>query len=139
MNEYVHPDKSYIVLVGDATAIKDKVEVAGKVNTFDIAGEELSMASLAVEAVSYEYDTAAIKDMKATYSLNAQGMAIGDLNVEIARKDDVIQVSSSVAGMISMEENMSFKAADLAPVSYKMTFEAMGQGMEAEYVFTETS
>ncbi len=107
MDTYLHPAHSYIVLVGDATEIYDKVGEIAPVALFDIAGEPVSYGSLAVTPAEYEYDTSGLRDMKATYALTAQSMAIGDLNVSLTKKSEgdveIFEVSTSLAGMISLE------------------------------------
>ncbi|MDH3216198.1 MAG: insulinase family protein [Candidatus Krumholzibacteria bacterium] len=141
MAERVHSDRAYIVLVGDATAIREKVEPVAEVALFDIAGEPMSLESMAVEAVDYQYNTALIEDRKATYALTVQSMAIGELNVTVERKqaggENVIQVSSNIAGMITMDEDMTFRAKDLSPVSYKAKMVVGPNTLGAEFSFTE--
>ncbi len=125
VQKYLHPDKVAIILVGDATEIMEKVEkeLATDVALFDIEGQPLSPEALAVEAVSYEYDTSPLKDMKATYSLSMQTMSLGNMSVDLQKKGDgsneVIEVSTKMAGMISLDETMVVNASNLAPVSYK--------------------
>jgi zinc protease len=138
MDEYLHPDQAYIVLVGDAAEILDRVQVVADVELFDIAGEPLSLESMAVEGVNYEYDTSQIIDVTNTYSLTVQTMAIGELNVTV-KKSDVIEVSSNIAGMISMDENMAFGANDLSPISYKAKMEVGPNSMGFEFAFTENA
>jgi len=137
MSEYLHPDNAYIVLIGDATEIQDKVAGVGNVNLFDIAGEPLSLAALTVAAVDYDYNTSGLKDMKATYSLTAQDMNIGDLNVTVSKEADVVKVSSSIVGMISMEETVAFRLADLSPISLTRTMQMGPNSMGADLSFTD--
>ncbi len=144
MGERVHPDRSYIVVVGDALAVHDKLAAIAPVELFDIAGAPLSYATLAVQPVEYAYDSSKLGNMKATYSLVVQTMSLGDLNVTLERKKgeggaDIIEVSSNIAGMIKLDENFAFRASDLFPVSYKRSFEAMGRSMNADLAFTETT
>ncbi|UCG51627.1 MAG: insulinase family protein [Candidatus Latescibacterota bacterium] len=143
MGKYVSPDQSYIVLVGDALEIHDKVEKIAPVELFDIAGEPMSFGSLAVTAVEYEYDTAGLRDMKATYSLVAQSMNIGDLNVNVEKKSEgeheIIEVSTSLTGMVTLDEMVAFRADNLAPVAFKRMFQMGPQSMNSELAFTETS
>lgn len=140
MGSYVFPERSYVVVVGDASAVYDKLSAIAPVTLFDIAGEPLSYASLAVKPVDHAYDTSGLGNLKATYALNVQTMALGDLNVEVERKksdagEEIIQVSSNLAGMISLNETMAFRASDLSPVSFDRKFEAMGRSMGAKLDF----
>ncbi len=144
MGEYLHPDRANIVLVGDALEIYDKVSVIAPVALFDIAGEPLSYGALAVSPVEYEYDTSALSDIKITYALNVQGMALGDMDVSVEKKkndddEEVFDVSTSLSGMVNLNETMIFRAADLSPVSYTRKFQMGPQSMNAELAFTGTS
>jgi len=144
MGKYLHPDRSYIVLVGDALQTYDKVSKIAPVELFDIAGAPLSYDALAVTPADYQYDTSKIVSMKATYSLNVQTMALGDMNVSLEKMkneggEEIIQVSSNLSGMVTLAETSAFKASNLSPVSFKRTFQMGPQTMEADLTFTETS
>lgn len=139
MDEYVHPDRSYIVLVGDASEISDKVATVAAVSTYDIAGEPLDMAALAVEPVDYAYDTSKLKDGTATYEMKYQSMNLGDLAVTLKSDKDVFLVTTTMNGMIKLDESMQVKRADLAPVSYRREMQTPGGAMGAEFDFTENA
>ena len=142
MDKYLQPENTYIVLVGDAMAVKDKVSAIADVELYDIAGAPLSFAALAVTPVEYQYDTSKLGGFKGTYALNVQTMAIGDMIVTIERKneggEEVIQVATTLSGMVSLNEEMAFHAADLSPISYKRTMQLGPRSMGAELAFTDT-
>lgn len=143
MDRHVDPSRSYIVVVGDAVAVHDALAKIAPVKLFDIDGVPVTYASLAVRPVDYAYDTSKLRDMKATYSLVVQTMAIGDLNVSLEKKkgeggEEIIHVTSSVGGMITLNQDMTFRASDLAPLSFKSVFEAMGQSMKTDVAYTES-
>ncbi|MEJ2722603.1 MAG: insulinase family protein [bacterium] len=143
MDKYLRPDASYIVLVGDAKEIYDDVSTIAPVSLFDIAGEPLSFGSLAVSPAEYEYDTSALENMTATYALNVQSMPLGDMNVSLEKKSEgeekTIQVSTKLAGMVNLDETMTLRAADLAPVSYVRKFQMGPRSMDADLAFTANS
>ncbi len=139
MGEYLHPDRAYVVLVGDAQAMAEKVEAVADVEMFDLTGEPISLALMVVQPVDYHYDTSRLADRSVTYSMTAQSMAIGDMNVKVEKKEDVIEVSSTITGMISMEETLEFSAEDLSPIAYKASMQMGPQTMGFEYAFTDTS
>jgi hypothetical protein len=143
MEEYVHPDRAYIVLVGDANEIMKKVEPVAQVELFDIAGKPLSLELMTVQPAVYEYNTSKITQGKTTYALTAQSKAIGELKINVDKKkangEDLIVVSTSIAGMFSMDENMEFRAKDLSPVSYKAKIQMGPRTMGSEFAFTATA
>jgi hypothetical protein len=131
------------VLVGDATQVKDKVEGVADIHTFDIAGAPLSLATLAVTGVSYEYDTSMISDMTATYSLSVQTMQLGDISVSLEKKndggEDVFEVSSNLSGMVTFDETIVVRASDLAPISLSSSMQMGPQQSKTDLAFTATS
>jgi predicted Zn-dependent peptidase len=141
MKKYLTPDRINIILVGDALAIKEKVDPIAEVALFDIAGKPLSFEALSVTPVDYRYDTSRLRSLKAKYSLNVQTMVLGDMNVSVEKKksdggEDLIQVATSLDGMISLSEEMAFRASNLSPVSYKRKFQMGPKSLDAELSFT---
>lgn len=139
MQTYLHPDNLDIILVGDAVAIYDKVAKIANVKLFDLEGEPVTMASLSVEPVDYEYDTSVLKKGSATYGLKMQTMDLGDLNVTIERGqvEDVpaIMVSSSLSGMLALNQSVTFRADNLMPLGCKSKMTAGPQEMTSELTF----
>jgi predicted Zn-dependent peptidase len=140
MNKYLTPDKLSIILVGDALAIKEKLDPIAEVELFDIAGAALSFETLSIAPVDYHYDTSMLRILKATYTLNVQTMALGDMNVSVEKKkgdggEELIQVATSLEGMVSLNEEMAFRASNLSPVSYKRKFQMGPRTMDANLSF----
>ena len=140
MGEYLHPDNAYIVLVGDAVEIQEKVAATGygDVALFDIAGEPLDMSSLAVEPVDYEYDLTGMISYESTYGLKIQTMELGDATTTMIVKsegaDRTIEVTTTMAGMVSINERTVFKG-DMSPVAYSQSLSAGPQKMHANLEF----
>lgn len=143
MQAHLHPDDVAIVLVGDAQMLGDKVKQFGEVAMFDIEGEPMSLAELDVKPVDYEYDTSLLGDMSVVYALNVQTMALGDLNINLKKAtvegEDVVEMTSSLSGMISLDQTMVVAASDLSPVSYKSSFMAGPTQMMSELEFDNGS
>lgn len=144
MKEYLHPERMYVVMVGDAQEIVPAIESIAEVEVFDIAGEPISMDMMTIEPVDYTYDTSQLSNRVATYALTVQSMSVGELSVKLEKKTskgagDVFAVSSSIAGMISMNENMEFTVDDLSPVSYKASMKMGPQSMGIDFAFTRTA
>lgn len=142
MGKQLHPERCYIVLVGDAMQVKEKVEPIAEVALFELSGEPLSLEAMAVEPVDYDYDTSMLGDMTATYALVVQSMNLGDVAVTMEKKSegdsDIIAVSTSLAGMITLEEEMMFDAKDLSPISFRRKMAMGPQTMNSELAFTES-
>jgi predicted Zn-dependent peptidase len=85
MKTHVQPDKLAIVLVGDATAIKDNVAPIASVALYDIDGNAMSMDELAVQGTDFDFDTSSLKTCSATYTVKYQEMNLGDMNVSLTK------------------------------------------------------
>ncbi|MCI0451884.1 MAG: insulinase family protein [Candidatus Latescibacteria bacterium] len=136
MKTHLHPDKLAIVLVGDATAIKDKLEPIASVALYDIEGNAVSMDELAVQGTDYDFDASALKDMAATYAVKYQEMNLGDMNVSLKKDGDDFASTSTITGMISMNEEMTF-GQEFEPKAYKFSMAAGPQTMSADLSFAD--
>jgi predicted Zn-dependent peptidase len=137
MQKHLRPDQLAIVLVGDAIAIKDKVAPIASVATFDIDGNPVSMDELAVQGTDFDYDTSALKNTAATYSVKYGEMNLGDMNVSLEKKgQSEFAASSTITGMISMNEAMTF-GSEFEPRAYKFSMAAGPQQMSSELAFAD--
>ncbi len=137
---HVFPDRLAIVAVGDATKVLEKIEKIAPVSLYDIEGNPMDPAQLAVRAVDFAFDTTPLRDMKAVYSVKVQDMMdLGDMTVTLKRGDGGFETTSKIQGMLSMEESAAFSDADFAPKAYHMSMSAMGNQMSAEYTFQGSS
>ncbi|HXV14334.1 MAG TPA: insulinase family protein [Candidatus Krumholzibacteria bacterium] len=136
MQKHLHPDKLAIILVGDATAIKDKVDPIASVALYDIEGNAVSMDELAVQGTDFDFDTSALKNMSATYAVKYQEMNLGDMNVSLTRNSADFSSTSTITGMISMNEEMKF-GQDFEPLAYKFSMAAGPQQMSADLSFAD--
>ncbi len=133
---HIHPDRLAIIAVGDATVIKDKIAPIASVALYDIEGNAMSEAELAVTGTDFEFDSSVLKDLKAVYSVKVQDMMeLGDMETSLTRGDGRFESTSKITGMISMEESASFASDDFAPLAYRFEMSAMGQQMSADYTF----
>ncbi len=131
MQTHLHPDKLAIILVGDATAIKDEVEPIASVALYDIEGNAMSMDELAVQGTDYDFDTSSLKNVTAVYSVKYQEMNLGDMNVSLTKGGNEFASTSTITGMISMNEEMKF-GSEFEPVAYKFSMAAGPQNMSSQ-------
>jgi hypothetical protein len=134
MQKYMHPDRMALVLVGDATEVMDKVEPIAAVSLYDIEGNEMTRDELEIQPSDYAFDTSLIEDHEASYAVIIQEMNLGDLNVAIKRtEDEKIKTTSKIAGMISMDENLTVGAGNLEPMDYDYQMAAGPQQIKVSY------
>jgi predicted Zn-dependent peptidase len=134
MQKHLQPDKLAIVLVGDATAIKDKVAPIASVALYDIEGNAISMDELAVQGTDYDFDTSSLKNCTATYAVKYQEMNLGDMNVSLTKEASDFASTSTITGMISMNEESKF-GSEFEPLAYKFSMAAGPQQMSSDLSF----
>lgn len=136
MQKHVHPDRLAVVAVGDATEVMDKIEPIAAVALYDIEGNPISKDELSVQGTDFAFDTSPLTDVKAVYSVKVQDMMeLGDMETSLSRAGDKFDAASSLNGMITMEENLSFGEAAFEPLAYSFNMAAMGQTMKSDFSF----
>jgi hypothetical protein len=134
MKKHLQPDQMAIVAVGDAGAIKTKLDPIASVAVYDIDGNPASLDELSVQGTDFDYDTSALKNTTATYSVKYQEMNLGDMNVTLEKKGNQFASSSSITGMIQLNEAMTF-GSEFEPVAYKFQMAAGPQQASADVSF----
>jgi predicted Zn-dependent peptidase len=136
MKKHVQPDRLAIVLVGDAVAIKDKLEPIASVAVYDLDGNSISMDELAVQGTDFDYDTSPLKNVTATYAVKYQEMNLGDMNVSLQKEGEDFAATSSITGMLQLSEEMKF-GAEFEPRAYKFSMAAGPQQAKADIAFAD--
>jgi predicted Zn-dependent peptidase len=136
MAKHIQPDKLAIVLVGDAGAIKDKVEPIASVAVYDIEGNTLSMDEVAVQGTDFDYDTSKLVNITSTYAVKYQEMNLGDMNVKLEKKGKDFVASSAIAGMFTLNEEMKF-GSEFEPLAYTFSMAAGPQTAKADIAFAD--
>lgn len=136
MKKHIQPDKLAIVAVGDAGAIKARLEPIASVAVYDIEGNTLSMDEVAVQGTDFDYDTSKLVNTTAVYAVKYQEMNLGDMNVTLEKQGKQFAASSAISGMFTLNEEMKF-GADFEPVAYKFNMAAGPQTAKADIAFAD--
>ena len=131
MKKHLQPEKMAIVLVGDAGAIKSKVDPIASVALYDIEGNPTSLDEMSVQGTDFDYDTSALKNTTATYAVKYQEMSLGDMNVSLEKKGNEFSSKSSITGMIQLNEEATF-GTEFEPKTYKFSMAAGPQNASAD-------
>ena len=134
MKKHLQPESMAIVLVGDAAAIKSKVDPIAAVAVYDIEGTPMSLDEVSVQGTDFDYDTSKLKNMTGTYSVKYQEMNLGDMNVTLEKKGNDFASSSNITGMIQLNESMTF-GSEFEPRAYKFSMAAGPQNASADISF----
>jgi zinc protease len=130
---HLHPDRAIVVVSGDASILKPKLERVAKVIVVDEEGKPVAAAAPAAAPVPTGLDASSLQPMTLQYTVLAQGNPIGELTREITRANvkgvDVVKSRGSMSGMQTMNADLVFEAKTFAPVSANMNMQAGGQEM----------
>ncbi len=113
--KHLDPDRSLLVVVGDAGQIYDKVVQFGEVHLFDVEGNAITLADLEVKASEVTFDPSIIEATTLVYSLNVQGNPMGESTMEVTRETiegrEIIRSRETTSGMgFSSEQDLVFDA-----------------------------
>lgn len=118
--EYITPDQAYILVVGDKSAVADKLkpfDANGEIDYYDIYGNKIQMSSATVgadmtaakvidkyiEAIGGKEKLDAIHDFAMKMTASIQGM--GSIETVIKRKSpNKLATSTTVGGMVMQEQ-----------------------------------
>ncbi len=137
---HYHPDNAVIVISGDAGVLKPKLEKFGRITVVDEDGRPIDAAPVTVSE-STPINATSLKPMTMVYSVTFQGNPIAESNMVLTREKaagkDVVKVTSSTSGMMTLTNELVFDAPTFAPVSLKMEMQAGPQFMSQELAYAK--
>jgi zinc protease len=116
--EYLHPDRSAIVVVGDASAVLESLEAIAPVSLFDVEGGTLSRDEVLGAPEAVAWDASRLEEELRRYEFYVQGNPMGVADYRLERDgDDWVSTQTMSAMGSSQETRLRFSAADLSPRS----------------------
>lgn len=116
--EYLHPDRSAIVVVGDASAVLESLEAIAPVSLFDVEGGTLAREEVLDEGDPVAWDGSRLEEGLRRYEFFLQGNPMGAADYRLERDgDDWVSTQTMSTPMASQETRVRFSAADLIPRS----------------------
>ena len=117
----IRPDRSLIVVVGDATEVLDDLRpFADRVQLVDTEGEPLDYASLAAAAeqsANLSFDASELEPRELTYGMMFQGNQVATIVNRWTREGDTfVVVSEQNAGGPTVVQRTEFDAMTFAPI-----------------------
>jgi zinc protease len=135
---HYQPETAVIVISGDASVLKPKLEKFGKVTVVDEEGRPGEAAPKTVSE-SAPIDASRLKPMTMVYAVAFQGNPIAESNMVLSRAQvggkDVVKVNSTTSGMMSLTNELVFEARTFAPVSLNMEMQAGPQTLSQNLVY----
>lgn len=139
--EQIHLDRAAIVVVGDASAILDKIKPFGPVRVVDVDGKPIPEESLRASAAEIALDASKIQPLTLGYQVTVQGNPISQIETTVTRETvagrEAIRTQSKGTGMVSTETELAFDASDFTPIRSRSRQQAGPQTMEHEFEFAD--
>lgn len=130
--QYLHPDRLQMVVVGDALAIQEALApFAVSSALYDVDDRRVTLESLRPQASDMAFDVSGLQPGARTYAVMVQGNRFGEADMTLARSGDRFTSTMAMAAGPMRVEQVAVFTTDLTPVS--ATMEAQGQTIEMEY------
>lgn len=136
--QYVRPDESLIVVVGDATQVLDRVRrFADRVEVVDTEGEPLDLQRIAEQAeaaANVSFSAADLKPREMRYGIRFQGNEVGTVVTRWTREGDAFAVvSEQTLPNMAITQRTEFDALTFAPIRTVTSLGPAGEfAMEVE-------
>lgn len=123
--QYIRPEQSTIVVVGDASKVLSSLRSVAPVALLSVEGKPLQPSDVEVKAATERFDASALKPMTLTARVMAQGSAVGSYTSTLARAGEAwVATSNTQAGPLMQESTVRF-TNDFTPISSELK---MSQG-----------
>ena len=141
--QHYHPENAVIVISGDASVLKPKLEKFGKVTVVDEEGRPVTAAAPGAAPtaapVPTGIDASSLKPMTLVYGVVFQGNPVAENTMVVTRATqggkDVVKVNSSTSGMMNATNELIFEAKTFVPVSTKMELSMGAQTMSQQMMY----
>lgn len=131
-HKYLHPERSLVVISGDASLLTPKLARFGTVTVVDDQGRPITANEAKPKATLGAIDASSIQPMTLIYSVTAQGMQVAEMTRTITRETvagkEIVHSVSNASGMMNMNSDLKFEARSFTPLSSSMS--QQGGGME---------
>lgn len=133
----VHPERAVVVVVGDATQIRQKLTAFGPIRMFDVEGKPVALADVEVRAAEVAFDPSALQPQVLVYSLVVQGNPVGEITTIVSREriegQDAFKFASSGGGTgFTLKQEAAFNARTFTPIYSRTEQQAGPMQMKAE-------
>lgn len=130
--EHIRPDRSLIVVVGDAGQVLEKVRpFADEVEVIDAEGEPVDLEQLAARAAAasdLSFDASGLKPREMRYGIMFQGNEVGTVVTRWTREGEAFAViSEQTLPSMQVTQRTEFDALTFAPIRMVTTMGPMGE------------
>ncbi|MGQ0560980.1 MAG: M16 family metallopeptidase [Gemmatimonadota bacterium] len=129
--QHYHPEQALVVISGDASVLKPKLEQFGKVTVVDEEGRPV--VADAPQAGPANIDASALQPMTLQYTVSAQGNVVAEMTRVLTREKlegkEVVRSKGTGTGMQTVNADLVFEAKTFAPISANLNMQMGGQEM----------
>lgn len=138
--EQIHPSRALVVVVGDATRIREGLARFGPLTLLDVEGRPLALEDIMVSESDMTFDASGLEPGRYGYRVTVQGNPMGEFNRMITRKTVDGRTAFTAATSMalpgqSVNSDVTFTAESFRPLSASFQVSAQGRqmGTELEY------
>ena len=136
--EIIRPDSAVIVVVGDGTAIYEKLRSFAPVRIFDTEGNALTPDELEPSATAISFDAAQLGARRDSFSIMIQGNPMGTYVSELLLEGDLLVIEEALAiPAIGMQQSgrLALSSGDLAIRAVHQSISLGGQSGTTDLTF----
>lgn len=124
-SRYIHPDRSLLVVVGDAGTVLEKVRpFADRVSVVDAEGDPLDLETVAT-AADLEFDASEVGPRRLVYGIEVQGNSVAEVVTEWKREGPQFVIVSDQTVPMAIHQETRFEASTFAPTQLKASMGAL--------------
>jgi hypothetical protein len=131
---HLHPESAVIVVSGDASILKPKLEKFAELTVVDEEGRPVLETKASAPPAATGLDGSSIRAVELTYTTTYQGTKVSESKRTITRESasgkDIVKATVASTGMISGAAEVIFDAMTFTPVSSNASQQAGGQEMK---------
>lgn len=130
--KYLQPENSLIVISGDASILKPKLEKYGNLTVVDAEGKPVVQSAAAQQPQQkLTIDASSIQPITMSYVVTAQGMQVAEMSRSITRETangkDIVKATTSTSGMMTGKQELTFEAKTFTPIASNAQQQAGGR------------
>ena len=134
----IRADAAFIVVVGDATKLTERLQLIAPVTVVDVDGKPLASGDLEVKGGALDLDLARLRPVTDSFTVMFQGQPFGFQTSSIERDGDgwAYRERSQLATVVQQQTEVRF-GADLAMRSTKQSGRFQGQEMRLDIRYAD--
>ena len=135
----IHGDRALVVVVGDGTALYEKLQAIAPTRIVSVEGDRMSPADLAPRAMTLGLDFSRITARRDSFVVMVQGNPLGSSTLAVERRADgwvVREATNIMNGAVEQSTTLETDAS-LAPRNLQQSSSMRGQKLSTDITFAD--